>query len=301
MAAVETAPDSYLAAWVILEQQLRMQMKLDWQRTAPVVLALYSEKGGVGKTGATTGLAAVAASNGLKVLVIDLDPRATATEELGAVEGEFSVNDLLYVDPHADLDALPELSGLAARALRPAGEDWGPNIKVLAAERALQNRESDNTTPDLENRLRVALEGVADQFDLVLIDMPPRPGGKIVGAGLRAATDVLYLGTLTNDGFIGIQDAKRTVRIMNQTGSRKLNEIGVVRNIVGRKIDNAVNWDGQFSQAFGDKVLPVVVPYRAVREESRTACVPITAASGKAANVVIRGYLAVLNFIGKAA
>jgi chromosome partitioning protein len=45
--------------------------------------AEYSEKGGVGKTSITNGLAAVAGDRGMRVLVVDLDLRATASVELG--------------------------------------------------------------------------------------------------------------------------------------------------------------------------------------------------------------------------
>lgn len=299
---MEAATTSYEEVWDVLERQLRVELKLDWQRSGPVVVAVASEKGGVGKTGLTNGLAAVMAHHGYRVLVIDLDPRATTTEELGATEGEFTVNDLLYVDPQTDPDSMPELSGLAASALRPAGEAWGPNIKVLAAERALGNREFDTTTPNLEHRLRVALEGVAEQFDIVIIDLPPRPGGKLVSAGLLAATDVIFPGTLSSDGLIGIQDAKRTLRIVQQTAGRKIRDLGVLRHIVGRRTDLAKLFDQQFAEIFGELVIPAAVPDRVIRGESRTACVPITAAgSAKAAREVICGYVAVLNHIGKAA
>src|SRR4051812_5874543 len=211
-ATVETA--TYEDVWELLEHQLKRQILLDWKASGPVVLAIDSEKGGVGKSGLSGGLIAVMAHHGFKVCGIDLDPRATLTAELGADDDHdgkypYTVNDLLYVDPNADPDDMPVLSGMAAQALRPAGEAWGPNVKVLAADRALANREYDPTT-GLEQRLRVSLEGVVDEFDLVVVDFPPRAGGKLVGAGLEASTHIIFPGTLDTDGFVGIQDAKRT-------------------------------------------------------------------------------------------
>lgn len=290
-----------LNVWDVLERQLRTEITLTWNPDGPVVLAVNSEKGGVGKSGLSGGLAAVMAASGRRVLAIDLDPRATLTEELGADEGEFSVNDLLYVNPDADPDDLPELSGLAAQALRPAGAAWGENVRVLAAERALANRETDSAS-GLEHRLRVSLEGVAEQFDLVVIDLPPRAGGKLVGAGLLAATHVLFPGTLDADGLIGIRDALRTYKFMAQTNPRKLREVGVLRNIVGRRTKLAKYYDEKFAEEFDGKVLDFAVPNRVIRQEARGACVPITAAADKQdARDVINGYTHVLNTVGRAA
>jgi chromosome partitioning protein len=284
--------------WDLLEQQLKQDVRLEWNPSGPIVLAIDSEKGGVGKSGLAAGLIAVMAANDYKVCGIDLDPRATLTEELGAETGEFSVNDLLYVDPRTEPDDLPELSGMAAQALRPAGEAWGGNVQVLAAERALANRENDSI--NVEHRLRVALEGVADRFDLVVIDLPPRAGGKLVGAGLLAATHVIFPGTLDRDGFVGVKDAKRTCKVMQQTNTRKLIEVGVLRNIVDRRTELGKLFDGHFAEEFGDHLLPVAVPRRVIRQEARTACVPITASTSQGARDVINGYTVALNHIGRA-
>ncbi|MFE7530058.1 AAA family ATPase [Kitasatospora sp. NPDC057542] len=62
------------------------------------VIAVYSEKGGVGKSALAAGLAAAARKRNLDVVAGDLDPRDTFTAELGIPEDEapaFSMNDLL--------------------------------------------------------------------------------------------------------------------------------------------------------------------------------------------------------------
>lgn len=286
--------------WAVLDKQLTQRIKLDWHVNGPVVLAINSEKGGVGKSGLAGGLVAVMAANGCRVCAIDLDPRATLTAELDALNtGDLTVNDLLYVDPKTDPDDLPPLQGLAADALRPAGEAWGSNVQVLAAERALGNREMDSTV-NLEHRLRKSLEGVAELFDIVVIDMPPRAGGKLVGSGLLAATHVIYPGTLDEDGLVGIQDARRTFRRMAETSPTVPIEVGALRNIVPAKTNLAQLYDQKFLDEFGPEiVMPVAVPRRVIRQESRAACVPITISHTKDARQVANGYTAVLNHISQ--
>jgi cellulose biosynthesis protein BcsQ len=133
------------------------------------VVSILNQKGGVGKTTVTLGLASAAAAAGHRVLVVDLDPQASSTWVLG-------------VDPHAVEYSTAEVLGRshASKAMLPSA--WGGEVWVLPSSPRLLARDH-GTNP---TRLREALDEVRDQFHAVLIDCPPSLG-TLSTSGLAAA------------------------------------------------------------------------------------------------------------------
>jgi chromosome partitioning protein len=84
----------------------------------PLVVAVFNQKGGVGKSNVTANLAAEAAARGLRVLTIDLDPQATLTRgmlprdaaEMGVAEvllGRAEIGEVLQFVPNFGCWLLP--------------------------------------------------------------------------------------------------------------------------------------------------------------------------------------------------
>src|SRR5690606_21913088 len=119
----------------------------------------------------TLGLASAAQAAGHKVLVVDLDPQASASWTLGIEldDDTLGVSDVILAGaPGAADDAIVESL-------------WGPEVEVLPSGRALADRERDSGK-NVDLRLRRALEGVADRYDVVLIDSPPSLAGNTLSA-----------------------------------------------------------------------------------------------------------------------
>jgi chromosome partitioning protein len=262
----------------------------------PVGSAQYSEKGGVGKTSDTDGLAAVAGERGLNVVVVDGDPRATATDELGVEldENTLTLNDLLIIPTKGDP---PDPAEVIEDVIQPAGKKWPSNVRIIPAERTLAHRESDPAP--IETRLARAIVGAPD-VDLWLFDLPPRAGGKLVTTILAAATRVLIPASLTTDGYIGVAEAQRSMKLIRQGMNPGLGYLGIVRSIVPKdserrgvhdEIDNLLN------DSYPGEVLPVQIVEYAIREEARLASVPITAAGGREAKILVGKYGELLDLV----
>lgn len=255
----------------------------------PVRSAQYSEKGGVGKTSDTDGLAAVAGERGLNVVVVDGDPRATATQELDvAIDRDtLTLNDLLMIPAKGDP---PDPAEVIEDVIQPAGKKWPSNVRVIPAERNLAHRESDPAP--IETRLARAIVGAPD-VDLWLMDAPPRPGGKLVTALLAAATTGLIPATLTTDGYDGIEHAKRSMKLIRQGMNPDLGYAGIVRSIVPKDSDRRGvhdEIDELLAEVYPGEILDIEITEYAIREEVRLACIPITAAPGREAKILTGKY-----------
>lgn len=122
------------------------------------IYAFANQKGGVGKTTVTLGVAAALARRAIRGLLVDLDPQASATKVLGV-----DVDDRVTV---ADAMLEPERYWLA-QAIVESG--WG--FDVAPAETALASRESRRATAD-EFVLRDQLDQVQG-YDVMLISSAP--------------------------------------------------------------------------------------------------------------------------------
>jgi chromosome partitioning protein len=125
------------------------------------VVGLVNQKGGVGKTTTAINLSACLALDGLKVLLADCDPQANASSGLGFQrdDNRHSVYDVVAGESAADQVILP--TAIQTLWLLPGSKNLtGANIELANAE-------------DRTLRLRLALEPIRDNYDLIFLDCPP--------------------------------------------------------------------------------------------------------------------------------
>lgn len=131
------------------------------------VVAVVNGKGGVGKTTITANVGGLLAANGSRVLLVDLDPQGNLGEDLGYTgtpiddRGEALATALVSSSPvHPHADVRPNLDVLVG----------GAHMDAAAAGLTIKSQDD---PLGAKTALATALQGVATDYDLVLIDCPP--------------------------------------------------------------------------------------------------------------------------------
>lgn len=239
-------------------------------------VAVLNQKGGVGKTTVTLGLASAAWAAGLKTLVVDLDPQANATWTLG-------------VDPSTENygsgDALrATVPGAAADMMVPSG--WGENVWILPAAGDLTERDADRRVPGAAGRMARALKGVTDDFDLVLIDCAPSLGLNTAN-GLGAADGALLVVEPTVFGLRGIGPVLDLIEEVWGTDNRALDLTGVILNRVPAVSTDARERMVELNKMVGTStVWKPAIPHRVLVNQAHGERSPIHAYGSPASELI---------------
>lgn len=215
-------------------------------------LAVLNQKGGVGKTTVTLGLASAAAAAGRRVLVVDLDPQASSTWVLGADPATVD-RPLARVLSQRDPDA--------TEAIVPSG--WSAHVDLLPATADLQRFESGVST-----KLRDALAPVEDRYEAVLLDCPPSLGN-LSRSALTAAQHALIVVEPSALGLRGIGGVADLVDDVWEATNADLELAGVVLNrvpAVSRESDQRVD---ELARIVGRRAIwTPAVPQRVILNEA---------------------------------
>lgn len=242
--------------------------------STPPIVSFVNQKGGVGKTSTTLGIASAAVNHGLRTLVVDTDPQGNATTALGVDAADrFDLNDLIEANT-SDPDAVREV-------IVPS--TWAGNIDVIPASLDLAKRDGDNT-PMVEFRLRKALNLIADDYDLILIDCSPSVG-KLVMSALIASSHVLVIAEPSAPALAGVENLRETIEAIQEYANENLSIAGIVVNraVNTREAQHRIS---ELQEAFGDGVLEPHVPMRSVVAEALGAQTPVHAYLSRAKEMI---------------
>jgi chromosome partitioning protein len=158
------------------------------------IAAVLNQKGGVGKTTVTLGLASAAWAAGKRVLVVDLDPQASSTWALG-------------IDPAEVHGGVT--SALKGKTAQPVESAWGDTVHVLPMKSTGGHPPPEPDGKKAELKVHDAIGAFAANYDLVLLDCSPSLG--VLTHGALAAADAAVVvaepAALSIRGLSAVMDA----------------------------------------------------------------------------------------------
>ncbi len=229
----------------------------------PRIIAVANQKGGVGKTTTSVNFGAAAAELGHRVLVIDLDPQGNASTGLG-INPRTLNSSMYHVLLHdVPLDEAIEAAEVKDLFVAPANLDLaGAEIELVPAF-------------SRELRLKNAIDSVADDFDLILIDCPPSLGLLTVNA-FAAAREVLVPIQCEYYALEGLGQLMRNVELVRKNLNSDLELSAIVLVMYDARTNLALQVAEEVRGHFGAKVARAVIPRNIRLSEAPSFGQPIT-------------------------
>lgn len=241
-----------------------------------MIVSIFNQKGGVGKTTSVVNLSVALVKEGKKVLVIDMDPQANTTTGLGVDKEGDSVYDLFYEildDKEAEKENNEELEEAAEdKKVKKEVEkkiDFSKYIKetdsgvlLIKSESSLSGLEVELVNLDPVSRTEVLKEIVGkleEEYDFVLIDCPPSLG--LLSINALVASDSIIIPIQTEYYALeGVSELMNTYKLVKDSLNKDLEIEGVLLTMFDKRTNLSYEVVEEVKSYFKNKVFKTMIP-----------------------------------------
>lgn len=227
------------------------------------IIAMCNQKGGVGKTTSSINIGGALSQYGRRVLIVDFDPQGAASVGLGinANTVDATIYNALF-DPSLDVHDVVQHTDFENLDIIPA------NIDLSAAEVQLV------TEVGRERILASVLEGVKNEYDVIIVDCQPSLGLLTVNA-LAAADGVIIPVAAEFFALRGVALLMQSIEKVRSRINPQLEVYGVLVTMYTSTL-HCEEVLQRIYEAFQDKVFHSVISRSIKLPDSNVAAAPIT-------------------------